>query len=60
MMLQPIVEPLVVRRKPDKHASRPTVPGDENFFVNSQAQILGKVILDLSQRHRPGLAFPFP
>jgi hypothetical protein len=53
--LQPIVQPLILRRKPDQHAGWPTVPGDDGLLFGRQTKVLRQVILDLSQSHRPRL-----
>ena len=40
MMLQTIVEPVVLRCKPDQDASRTSVTSDHDLFVDSQPEVL--------------------
>lgn len=40
VMLQPILEPILVRRKSDEDAGRTTVPRDHDFFVDRESQVL--------------------
>ena len=51
VMLQPIFEPVLFRRKSDENPGRATMPRDQNFFVDRQPQVLGEVILHLRQGH---------
>jgi hypothetical protein len=51
VMLKPILEPILFRRKADQDTGRTTVPCDHDFFVGCEPQILGKVILHFRQRH---------
>lgn len=51
VMLEPILEPILVRGKSDQDSGRTTVPRDHDFFIDREPQILGKVILHLRERH---------
>ena len=51
VMLEPILEPILFRRKADQDAGRTTVPRNHDLFVDREPQILGEVILYLRQSH---------
>jgi len=51
MMLEPIVEPIVFRPKSDQDASGATVPRDDDFLVDREPEVFGKVILHFRQSH---------
>jgi hypothetical protein len=50
MVLQSIVEPIILAREADEHASGLPVPCDENFFGFRQTQKSRQIVLHLSQR----------
>ena len=51
VVLEPILEPILLRRKSDEDAGRTTVPCDQNLVVGREPQISGQVILHFRQRH---------
>lgn len=56
MMFETVLEPVILRSKPDENAGRAAVTRDDDLLVSSQAQVLRQVVFDLSQRYRPELA----
>jgi hypothetical protein len=52
VMLETIVEPVVIRSKPDQHAGRPPVARDDDLLVNRQPEVLRQIILDLRESDR--------
>jgi hypothetical protein len=51
VMFQTIVEPVILRCKPDQNTGRTTVTSDHDLFVDGQAEVLRQIILDLGQGH---------
>ena len=47
VMLKTIVEPVLVRGKPDQDAGWPAVASDDDFFVDCQPEVFRQIILDL-------------
>lgn len=59
MMFETVLEPVILRFKPDENAGRAAVARDDDLLVSSQAQVLRQVVFDLSQRYRAELpSFP--
>ena len=51
MVLEPVLEPVLLRLKPDQDPGRPAMPCDQDLLTRSQSQIPGEVILHLRQSH---------
>jgi hypothetical protein len=47
VMFKTIVEPVVVRGKPDQDAGWPAVASDDDFFVGCQPEVFRQIILYL-------------
>ena len=56
MMLQAVIQPVILGLESDQDPCRPPVPGDQDLLLGRDAEIAGKVILDLRQGHFPGPA----
>jgi hypothetical protein len=41
VMFEPVLEPILFRRKSDQDASRTTVPCDDDLLIDCESQILG-------------------
>ena len=48
-MLKTIVEPVLVRGKPDQDAGWPAVASDDDFFVDCQPEVFRQIIPDLRE-----------
>src|SRR6266511_3343357 len=51
VILQPEVEPIVLRLEPDEHAGRLAVARDHNRPLLGLAQVSGQIVLHLRERH---------
>jgi hypothetical protein len=49
VMFEPVLEPFLLRRKPDEDAGGTTMSRDDDLFIDRESQILGQVILHLRQ-----------
>src|SRR5439155_2831443 len=50
VILEPIVEPVILRRKPDEDTCRLSVAGDHHLPDLGFSQVPGEVVLDLRER----------
>lgn len=56
VILESVLEPGLLRPKPDQHAGRAAVPRDHDLLVGGQPEVSRKIILHLGQGHAARLA----
>jgi hypothetical protein len=52
MMLESVIEPVILGRKPNQHTGRSTMTCDDYFLLRREAEELRQVIFDFRERHR--------
>jgi hypothetical protein len=58
IVLKAILEPIILGREPDEHASRFAVPRDNDLFLLRITEVPGKIVLSLVKRDLSHFSLP--
>lgn len=60
VILEPVLEPVILRAKPDQHSSGTAMTRDDDLLICGELQVARKIILHLCQGHSVDWAYPSP